>query len=464
MEKINQPKVLSVLTLAMISVAGIVNLRNLPILASVGFSLVFFCTIAAVVFLIPSALVCAEMASSFPQAGGVYLWTEKAFGAKIGFFTIWSEWFNNVIGFPTTLSFIAATLAFIFIPNLEQHKVAMFVAMQVIIWGCTLFNFLGIKASSRLNIVGALAGTIIPATFIVILGCIWLLNGHPIQLNLSLSNLLPPMHITNIVFFLGVLSGYAGMQITAFHAPNVKNPRTDFPRSIILAVFMILAITILSSLAIALVVPQNQLSLVSGVVSGFATFFYNFHLNWALPILALLIAISGISSLSAWLLGPARGLAVAAHQGYFPKWCAYENRHGAPTNILLLQAILTSALSLLFLFTQSLSTAFWILMVLTSQFTLVMYVLMFGAAIRLRYSHPNIPRPFRIAGGNFGIWLIGGVGISVCLIGISIGYFPPASLNIGKLWKYETLLIAGNLLYIVLPLIIYRVNLRSQIS
>lgn len=455
--KPKQPKVLSVLALTMISVAAIVNLRNLPVLASQGFSTVFFCVLAIIVFLIPTALVCAELASSWPQAGGVYLWTQKAFGPKIGLFTIWSEWFNNVISFPTTISFIAAAIIYIFIPQIAQHKVIMLNLMLAIIWGCTLFNFLGVKASSRLNIVGAIAGSLIPGAIIIILGFVWWFSGRPIHIDISLKGLLPSFHIKDWVFFLGVLNGYAGMQVTAFHATNVKHPRTDFPKAIGLAALLIMLITIFVALAIAIVVPKSQLSLVSGLMQGFSGFLAAFHLNWALPILAFLIVISGISSLSAWILAPARGLAVAAQQGYFPKWCGYESKRGIPTHILLLQAVLATGLSLLFLFTNSLSTAFWLLIVLTAQFSLVMYVLVFAAAIRLRYTQKEVTNAFQIPGGKPVMWLIAGISMIVCIIGIILGYFPPASLKIHNLFHYETFLIVANIIYIIIPFIIYRI-------
>ena len=448
-------KVLSVFALTMISVAAIINLRNIPVIAGVGAHAIFFCIFAALVFLIPSALVCAELASTLPQAGGVYLWTQQAFGSKVGLFTIWSEWFNNVIGFPTTLSFIAATLAYIFIPHVDQHKFFIFSLMLLIIWSCTFFNFLGIKASSRLNIAGAIMGSFIPGAIIIILGIIWLINGKPIHIHFAWHNI-PSLHIKNVAFLIAVLYAYAGMQITAFHAPNVKQPQRDFPRAISLAAIMILVIVMFTSLAIAMVVPQNHLSLVSGVMAGFTEFFRDFHLVWALPIIALLIAINGISSLTAWVLAPARGLAVAAQQGYFPKWCGHESKRGIPTNTLLLQAVITTILSSLFLFTQSLSTAFWMLMVLTSQFTLIVYILVFSSVLRLRYTQKDLVRPFKVPGGMVGIWLIAGISIIICCTGIVLGYFPPASLKIGHVWQFETFLIVGNIVYIILPFIIYR--------
>lgn len=166
----SKTKTLGAFTIAMISVAGIINLRSLPMMATAGLNAVFFYLAAALIFLIPSALVCAELASNFPQAGGIYAWVKQAFGEKTGFFAMWSEWFNNVIGFPATASFIAIAILYLFNPVLAQNKIIVLGLLLTILWGCTLYNFLGVIASSRLNILGALFGTIVPAIIIILLG------------------------------------------------------------------------------------------------------------------------------------------------------------------------------------------------------------------------------------------------------------------------------------------------------
>lgn len=450
-------KTLGAFAIAMISVAGIINLRSLPMMASVGLNAVFFYLLAALVFLIPSALVCAELASHFPQAGGIYAWVKQAFGEKTGFFAMWSEWFNNVIGFPATASFIAIAILYLFKPALAQNKLLVLGLVLTILWGCTLYNFLGVVASSRLNILGALFGTIIPAIIIIALGATWLLLGKPAQIHFATDPIIPNLHITNLVFFTGVLSSYAGMQITAFHAPNVKNPQHNFPRAIGIAVVLIVVITLFSALAIAIVVPPTQIQLVSGVMEAFKDFLQAFKLTWAQPIIVLLIIISGISTLAAWLLGPARGLAVAAQYGDFPVYFGKESARGIPVRLLLLQVGIATLLAFLFVLLPNLNVAFWLLTVLTSQFTLIMYILLFSSATVLRKQvAANSADTFKIPGKGVGHWLISCIAIIVCVGAYILGFFPPAQLPIPNLWIYEGLIITGNLVYLILPILIYK--------
>ncbi|MGE3920046.1 MAG: APC family permease [Gammaproteobacteria bacterium] len=459
----SQPKkVLGTFTLSMMAIAAIINLRGLPLMASMGLHAIFFYLAAAIFFLIPSGLVCAELATTYPEAGGIYLWVKRAFGERTGFLAIWLEWFNNVISYPATLSFMATTLAYLFDPKIAEHKAFIFITTLFILWFATFFNILGVKASSRLNVVGALLGTLIPGLAIILLGIFWLFGHNTSQIDFSFTNIFPAAHFSNFVFFSGVLSGYSGMQIIAFHAANVDKPQRSYTKAIGVAVVLILLTTILAALSIGVVVPKHELTLVGGLMQGFTHFFSAFHMTATVPILAALILIGGFSSLSAWLLGPARGLAVAANQAHFFKIFSKENKNGSPVAILLLQAIVASLFSSLFLYMPSTSTAFWMLIDMSSQSTLLMYVLIFASAIYLRFREPTMVRPFKIPGGRIGITLIAGLPILACLGAIITSFSPPEELLIGQLTHYETILVGSNIVYLLIPFLIAAIMIKRR--
>lgn len=95
--------------LCMINVAAIISLRNLPLMSKYGFASVFFYLVAALIFFLPLAFVTAELATTWPEEGGVYSWVKEAFGMDLGFLAIWLDWIANAVFFPTLLSFIAAS-------------------------------------------------------------------------------------------------------------------------------------------------------------------------------------------------------------------------------------------------------------------------------------------------------------------------------------------------------------------
>ena len=97
--------------LTLLITGSIDSIRNLPATALFGSTLIFFFIFAALFFLIPSALISAELAANVSE-GGVYQWAKRAFGEKTGFLVIWLQWINVVVWLPTILSFIAATAAY----------------------------------------------------------------------------------------------------------------------------------------------------------------------------------------------------------------------------------------------------------------------------------------------------------------------------------------------------------------
>src|SRR3989344_3246081 len=163
-----QPRrVLNVFVLAMLNVSIMASLRNLPLVAELGLSAIFFFLIVGAFFLIPSALVSAELATGWPKSGGIYIWVREALGDRWGFFTIWVQWIHNVAWYPVIMSFIGATLAYSFSPRLAQSKEYILAVILAGYWGMTLLNYLGIKTSGWFSTIGVIIGTIVPGVFII---------------------------------------------------------------------------------------------------------------------------------------------------------------------------------------------------------------------------------------------------------------------------------------------------------
>jgi len=449
-------KLLGSFALTMISVSAVLSLRNFPMMATLGLPMIGFYILAALCFLIPSALVCAELATTFPKSGGIYTWVKAAFGDRYGFLAIWMEWINNVVAFPTTLATIVATLAYLGIPTLQQNHWLLFALMMLIYWVLTAFNCLGIKPSSRLTIVGGLLGTIAPCVLIIALFIAMIFLGHHVNTNLFQQSPLPPWHFTSLVFFVGVLSSFSGMQVTAFHAQNVKNPRRDFPRSIFLATIIILLASTLGSLAIALMLPSQKIHLANGVIQAMSLMFAKLGITNIIPWIALLIALGLVASLNAWVISPARGLHKATQEGYLGKSLAKLNKHAMPSNILWLQALIVTALSLLFVLMPNFKDAFWMLVAITSQFTVLMYIFVFASAIRLRFKTASLPAHYKIPGGIIGVSIVGLVGIIACAIGFLLGLLPPAQLHITGFWHYVLMILAGDAIILIAPFLFKR--------
>lgn len=452
-------RVLSIFVLAMLNVAIMASLRNLPLVASYGLSVLVFFAIVAVFFLLPTALVSAELATGWPKTGGVYIWVREALGDRWGFFAIWMQWVHNVAWYPVILSFVASTLAYVINPDLLQHKSYVVATILVSFWGMTLLNYLGIKTSSWFSTIGVIVGTIVPGVIIIALGFSWVFQKHPIELSLGFHSLIPDFSsLGNFSFLAGLFLAFAGLEVSSSYAGDVQNPQKNYPRAILLAAIITFVVFMLGALAIGVVVPKNEISLVVGLMEAFQKFFGAYHLEGILPVMAILLAIGAIAEVNAWIVGPVKGLYATSIHGNLPPIFQKLNKRGTPTYLLLAQAIIVTITSLVFLELPTLSASFWILSAMSAQIYLVMYILMFISAIRLRYTKPHVPRTYRVPYEARGMWTLSIFGIIACVFAILLGFVPPSQLNVGSLLFYESFLIIGLVVMSTIPLVIYQMR------
>ncbi|MDR1012506.1 MAG: amino acid permease [Coxiellaceae bacterium] len=447
---------MSILSLVMINVIAICSLRNVAIGATYGFSLLSYYAIFTLTFFIPSALVSAELTTGWPQSGGVYIWVREAFGKPMAFVVICIQWIYNICWYPTILSLMAATLAYIINPNLVNNIWYMLGVISGTYWLITIITLRGMHISSMLSTITAVIGTLIPMGLIAILGIIWLLQGRQVSMNISLSALIPDIRFDNLALLTGVVYGLLGMEMSAVHVQDVKNPSRDYPRALYYSTIIILLAIIPASLAVAVVVPKEQLNLITGLLDAFALFFKALHLNWLQSVIAILMIVGVIGGVGAWTIGPARGLLVAAADGCIPNFFQQININKMPKTILIMQGIIFSIVCLVFLVMPSVNSSFWILADLTAMLALSCYVFIFASAIRLRYKYPTVKRVYKIPFGNFGMWFVGSLGIATSVFIILIGFIPPKQIIIGSVKLYEIFLITGFAGFYLVPLIIYR--------
>jgi amino acid transporter len=432
--------------IALITVAAILTLRGFPSTAEFGWGSIFFYVVGALFFFVPLSFVAAELATGWPRAGGVYAWVKAGFGPRSGFLAVWFDWIENVVWFPTVLSFVAATIAYTFQPNLANNKWYLVVVMLVVFWGMTLLNFLGLKNILRFNNAAVIAGTLIPVAVLIALGLYWLGSGRHNEIPYHASALIPSFSsIGNLVFFAGILLGFAGVEMAGYSAKQLKNIRRDYPRAVAVSTVLILVLSILGTLAISFVVPVHKLSLVSGLMQAFQIFFVRIGLgSWATKLMAVLVGLGTLALISTWMLGPSEGVYAAEGSGELPPEVHYVNKRHVPVAMLIFQGILGTLFALLYLFTPGVSSGYWMLTALTTQLTVLMYIMVLAAGIRLRYTEPDTERPYRVPGGpHLGMWIIASMGILGSLFGLILGFFPPTGISHWSTPVYVFAMIVG---------------------
>lgn len=441
-------RVLGIFTLSMISVSAIIALRNLPTLAKNGFSVVCLLILAALLFFIPVALSCAELASGWPKSGGLYAWVKEAFGERSGALAVWLEWIESVVWLPTVLSFIASSIAYIVAPDLMEHRIFMLVTMLSILWCGTLLNFLSTETSGWVSAIGIIAGSIIPGIVIISLGGYWLTTNEAVQIEFTRSAFLPNFSsLSSLAYFTAIALGFAGIEVAAFYVQDTKEPRRTFPIATFIAAIIIITIYVLGALAIAIVIPKAEMNLSAGMMQAMRKFFTFLDLPWAIPLFAAFSVIGGLALLNTWIIGPSKGLLTSALNNHLPKFTQKTNRHGSPVMILLMQAVIGSILISLYLLIPTINHFYWIFQTQAAQLILLMYLMIFLSVIKLRYSQPDTPRLYRIPGGKFGVWLVAGCGALFCISAFLLGFIPPDEYQFIDHKRYAFTLLGGIFLF-----------------
>lgn len=170
--------------------------------------------------------------------------------------------------------------------------------------------------------------------------------------------------------------------------------------------------------------------------------------------MGLLVAFGALAGVMSWISGPSRGLLWTAQEGVLPCFLQKTNKNGVQVNILIIQGCIVTLLSSLYIVMDDVSVAFFLLSALTVGLYLVMYMMMYAAGIRLRYTQPGLTRSYRVPGGNAGMWAIGGIGFLAVLFSFIVTFFPPSQLPVGSPATYTWLVAVGTLVFLSMPFII----------
>jgi glutamate:GABA antiporter len=435
------------MTLALMTVGSVGNLGSAPALSVLGLASVFLYILPAVTFLLPVTLVAAELASGWQ--GGVYNWVEEGISAPMGLLAIWCEFAQTIFFYPALLAYVADTLAYVIDPRLAGNGVYTAAVIIVLFWGGVLVSSRGVPLVAGLSSSGTLIGTLIPAAILIALGAAYLLQGNHSAAPMTAHQLLPPWHgLASIVLVVNSFFTYAGIEVNAVHVNDLRNPRRDYPKSIFVAMALVLAVLILPTLAISWVIPARQISFTAGVMQAFNSLLGHFGVAFFVPLLAIALAVAALAGMLTWLDGPSEGLLrIGREQGFLPPYFQKVNSQGIEVRILTAQGAVITLIALLYAFIPGVSHAYWIFAAMATQVYLIMYVLMFIAVIKLRRSQPDHTRGYRAPA----LGLLCLVGAASSVAAFAIGFVPPAQFGRSNPLVYAVLILAGILAIGILP-------------
>ena len=257
---------ISWVALALMTTASVASLRPAPTMAVYGLACIFLYLVPAVVFLLPTSLVSAELASGW--TGGVYNWVATGISKPMGFLAVWCQFAMTIFYYPTLLGFVASTLAYVINPALASNGVWTALVIVVCYWSGVLISSRGTKGVAGLASGGLIIGTLIPGALLIFLGALYLGQGNPSAAPMTASNILPQWAgLASLVLIVNNFLSYSGMEMNAVHVSSLRKPGKEYPKAIFLAMGLVLLIVILPALAISWIVPAEELSLTAGALA-----------------------------------------------------------------------------------------------------------------------------------------------------------------------------------------------------
>ena len=432
-----------------------------PTFATSKLHLVFYLLLGGFLWFIPVALCAAEMATVDGwEKGGVFTWTGKNLGKKYGFANLFFEFFEITVGFVTMIYFILGALSYVFDwPALNSNPMIKFIGVLVIFWILALSQFGGTKYTAKIAKIGFIVGILLPAAILIILDLVYIIQGNPIYIS-SKDTFVPDFtKVNTLVVFVSFILSYMGVEASATHANEMDNPKKEYPLAMLLLVIVAIVVSTLGGLAIAAVIPQDQINLSAGVVQTFAVLLGHFTANNTIlvKIIALLLAFGVIAEVSSWVVGPTRGMIIAAEEGAIPKSWAKTNEHDVPVYLVIAQGIIVSIWDAVLTFGAGGSNlSFLAAMSLTVVIYLSGYILFFVGYIKAILGE-GLNGAYQMPGGKPVKIIVAIIGLATSIFAFFISFVPPTSIagNAVQSHEYMWMLIISYVISLILPFAIY---------
>ena len=451
------PRTLGLRDMVLFNIVAVLSLRWLATAAAAGPSSITLWVLAALFFFVPQGLAVSDLSARYPEEGGIYFWTKRTFGEAHGFMCGWCYWVNNILYYPNLLMSTAVIGTYVVGrggTGLEGDWHYVLAATLIALWFATAINVVGLKTGRWLQNLGGV-GTYIPGLLLIGLGFYAMATRAPAT-ELTPSTLIPDLgQLSELNLWASIAFAFAGLELSASLAGEVKSPERTLPRSIYISAPLIAFVYIAGTAAVLWLVPYKDVNIVSGFLQALEVGAGKTGLGlvWLAPLAALLYVIGNLGGVGAWLTGPARIAFVIGLDRYFPP--AFGRVHPkwqTPYVVILTQSVLATVFLLLSVLGKGTTVEKAYLIVLDTMllvyFIPFIYLFLCYLVVRLR---------LRAAGGVPGsrAWagIVGVAGLALTLFAMLVATVPPSGTQ--DPWIFRLKVIGGAGMFVVLGALVY---------
>jgi amino acid transporter len=449
--------------LVLMNVAAILSPRWMAFAAASGPSSIGLWVAASIFFFVPNALCVTALSSAFPQEGGLYAWSKRAFGDLHGFVTGWSYWMSNVFYYPSLALATAGMGLYIFgtrYAHLEQSHAYGLVASLALLLIAIVASVVGWKAGKWIQNLGGL-GNWLPIVFLLVIAALALFrfgSANAIRLDLLFPRF---SELGLILVFSKLCFAFAGFELAPIVSEEIVEPRRTLPRAIFVSAAAIAFVYIVGTLALLVALPTSETSIVTGINQAVTKAGARVGLAFLGAPTALLMAIAGLGGLEAWFAGSGRLLFVAGIDRYLPPaFSRIHPRWNTPALALVAQGVVAVVLTFLATVGTTVQNAYLFFADLTTILAFIPYLYMFASCIALHDETARAPGAIPVPGGRTGNIASNVSGFMMTALAIVLACIPPAE-EPRKVLRV-VLLVSGAAAFVAMGVLFYVLASRKQ--
>jgi glutamate:GABA antiporter len=402
-----------------------ISLRWIASAAAAGPSSIVIWIAAWLCFYMPLALSVLELSSRYPNEGGLYVWSKRAFGDFSGFMSAWTYWTSNLPYFPAVLYFAASNVLFMrqaSWQHLSGNATFYIVFALLTLSLATLLNIVGLDVGRWLHNAGALAMWI-PVGIVIVMGLVaWHRFGS--ATHFTWHAMRPSTHLNDLIFWSVLTFAFGGCETASFMGEEIKNARHTIPLALLAGGVTVTVCYVLGTVCVLLALPSNEVNSLQGLVQAVSKTASRVGWPGLLPVAAFLIALSNIGAAGAYLAAVARLPFVAGLDRFLPPaFGALHPKWKTPWVALLTQFVLGAVFIFLGQAGTSVKGAYDVLVSMGVITYFIPYLYLFATMIKLQ-SEPTAPGVFRVPGGTIVARLIATLGFLTTMLTIVLSLIP----------------------------------------
>ena len=400
------------------------NLQWVATAAAGGASAITVWLIGFFAMALPLGICVIALSSRHPEEGGLYAWTKIAFGDFAGFITGWCYWMSNLPYFPAVLYFAAGNALYAGGSRWTGYSASApyFIGASLIglAFG-TIVNVVGIEVGKWLSNAGAIARWLATALLLVVGAIAYLKFGS--ATHFTAKTLLPTSHLKDIIFWSTIAFALTGLESASFLGDEIRDADHTVPRAILVSIPIIMVLYLAGTISVLVALPAEQITSMQGIMQAIQRAEARIGISGVSPVAAILITITALGSVGAWLASVARIPFVAGLDHYLPeRFGRVHEKWGTPWIALVSQALITGAFIFLGQAGTSVRGAYDALVSMTIIWYFIPFLYLFAAAIKLR-GEAKIPG-FHIPGGSASVAALGVAGLLTTSASIVLSLFP----------------------------------------